>query len=189
MSLKNGGALQSKACLSFMKQSVRRNLSKGADAERCYYLGISHLPMKSLLVISALILSSSPAVADDFLYVSCEMNGTHKKTAIPSGDLISEVPLVNETLSFKVDLTNNKMRNHLNTIWSDIRIEGNQIVQDEEDNGKGYTGQIRGVMPLNPPGPATVHNWLKSKSEHEVIKAEGECREINSTVFEEVSKQ
>ena len=145
--------------------------------------------MKLPILLGALLLSASPAVADDFLYVSCEMNGSHTKIATPSGDLISDVPLVNETLSFKVDLTNNKMRNHHNTVWSDIRIEGNQIVQDEPDYGKGYFGQIRGVMPLNLPGPATVHNWFKSKSEYEEIKAEGECREIDSSVFDEASEQ
>lgn len=37
--------------------------------------------------------------------------------------------------------------------WSDIRIKGNQIIQDDKFKEKGFTGQLRGVMPLNPPVP------------------------------------
>ena len=145
--------------------------------------------MKSLLVLGTLLLSASPALADDFLYVSCEMNGTNKITALPSGKLISERPLVVNTLLFKIDLTNNKMRSHTVAKWGDIRIKENQIIQDDKVNAKGYSGHIRGVMPLNPPGPATVHNWFKTRSEYNVIKAVGECRKIDSSVFDEASKQ
>lgn len=145
--------------------------------------------MKSLLVLSALLLSATPAAAYDFLYVSCEMNGTNKITALPSGKVIAERPLVVNTLLFKIDLTNNKMMSHTVAKWSDIRIKENQIIQDDKVNEKGFSGQVRGVMPLKPPGPATVHNWFKTMSEYKVIKAVGECREIDSSVFDEASKQ
>ena len=145
--------------------------------------------MKLPILLSALLLSASPAAAYDFLYVSCEMNGTNKITALPSGKVISERPLMVNTLLFKIDLTNNKMRIHTVAEWSDIRIKENQIIQDDKVNKKGFSGQVRGVMPLNPPGPATVHNWFKTMSEYKVIKAVGECREIDSSVFDEASKQ
>ena len=145
--------------------------------------------MKLPMLLGALLLSATPALADDFLYVSCEMNGTNKITSLPSGKLISERPLVVNTLLFKIDLTNNKMRSHTVAEWSDIHIKENQIIQDDKVNRKGYSGHIRGVMPLNPPGPATVHNWFKTKSEYNVIKAVGECRKIDSSVFDEAAKE
>lgn len=145
--------------------------------------------MKLPILLGALLVSATPVIADDFLYVSCEMNGTNKITALPSGKVISERPLMVNTLLFKIDLTNNKIRSHTVTEWSDIRITENQIIQDDKVNKKGFSGQIRGVMPLNPPGPATVHNWFKTMSEYKVIKAVGECREIDSSVFDEASKQ
>lgn len=145
--------------------------------------------MKLPTLLGALLLSATPSIADDFLYVSCEMNGTNKITALPSEKVISERPLVVNTLLFKIDLNNNKMRSHTVAEWSDIRIKENQIIQDDKVNKKGFSGQVRGVMPLNPPGPATVHNWFKTMSEYKVIKAVGECREIDSSVFDEASKQ
>ena len=62
--------------------------------------------MKLPILLSALLLSATPAAAYDFLYVSCEMNGTNKITALPSGKVISERPLMVNTLLFKIDLTN-----------------------------------------------------------------------------------
>ena len=144
--------------------------------------------MKLPILVGALLLSASPAVADDFLYVSCEMNGTNKKTALPSGKLIYEGPLQVNTLLFKVDLTNKKLRSNTNAEWSDIRIEGNQIIQDSKFNKKGFSAQVRGVMPLNPPGPTSVHNWYKTKTEYQVIEGEGICTEIDSSAFDEASK-
>ena len=44
-------------------------------------------------------------------------------------------------------------------------------------------------MTLNPLGSSTFHNWFKTKTEYEVIKGEGECSEIDSSVFDEASKQ
>ena len=146
--------------------------------------------MKKLSVLlGARLLSASPASAGDFLYVFCEFNGTNKITSLPSGKVISESPLVVDTLLLKVDLINNKMRSHAVAKWTDFRIKGNQIISNDKVNMKGFSSQVGGVMPLNPPGPSTFHNWYKTKTEYQVIKGEGECREIDSSVFEEASKQ
>ena len=80
--------------------------------------------MKLPLLLTTLLLAGSP-VADDFLYVSCEFNGTNKISSLPSGKVISERPLVANTLLLKVDLINNKMRSHAVAKWSDFHIEGN----------------------------------------------------------------
>ena len=63
--------------------------------------------MKYLQLLGALLLSATTAAAYDILYVSCEMNGTNKITALPSGKVIAERPLVVNTLLFKIDLSKN----------------------------------------------------------------------------------
>ena len=108
--------------------------------------------MKSLLALGALLLSASPVLADDFLYVSCVINGTSERTALPSGTVIEEGSLPLDYLLFKVNLTSKKLRTHTNTGWTDIRIEGNQIIQDIKVDLKDFSSQLRVVMPLNPPG-------------------------------------
>ena len=55
------------------------------DAERCYCLGILDLSVKSLLVLGALLLSASPVLADDYLYLKCkesiETDARHAQTS------------------------------------------------------------------------------------------------------------
>jgi len=143
--------------------------------------------MKYLSLIGALFLSASPALADDFLYVVCDMKGTNKTMSRPSGQVISETPL-DDSLKFQVNLKELKMRNHKNSKWVDISVRGDQIIQNTQINEDGYIGQVQGVMPLNPPGPTSTKIWMKTQAEYWVTEGEGECREIDSSIFDEASK-
>ena len=144
--------------------------------------------MKFPLLLTTLLLAGSPVVADDFLYMVCEMEGTNKTMSLPSGQVISDKPLTVNSLKFKVNLKEQKMRSDRDSFWGDISVKDDQIIQYTQINEGGTIGQIQGVMPLNPPGPATVHNWFKTSSQYQVIRAVGECREIDSSVFDEASK-
>ena len=139
--------------------------------------------MKLQLLLTTLLLSASPALADDFLYVVCDMEGTNKMMSMPSGQVISETPL-DSFLKFQVNLKELKMRNHKNSKWVDISVRGDQIIQNTQINEDGYIGRVQGVMPLNPPGPTSTNIWMKTKTEYWVTEGEGECREIDSSVFE-----
>ena len=143
--------------------------------------------MKYLSLIGALFLSASPALADDFLYVVCDMKGTNKTMSRPSGQVISETPL-DDSLKFQVNLKELKMRNHKNSKWVDISVRVDQIIQNTQINEDGYIGQVQGVMPLNPPGPTSTKIWMKTQAEYWVTEGEGECREIDSSIFDEASK-
>ena len=107
--------------------------------------------------------------------------------SLPSGQVISETPL-DDSLKFQVNLKELKMRNHKNSKWVDISVRGDQIIQNTQINEDGYIGQVQGVMPLNPPGPTSTKIWMKTQAEYWVTEGEGECREIDSSVFDEASK-
>lgn len=55
------------------KCGMRFGKIQRADVARCYHSGISHMSMHPLLVISALILSVSPAFADEIIYLKCNV--------------------------------------------------------------------------------------------------------------------
>ena len=145
--------------------------------------------MKLPTLLGALSVSASPVLANDFLYVSCVINGTSERTALPSGTVIEEGSLPLDYLLFKVNLTSKKLRTHTNTGWTDIRIEGNQIIQDIKVDLKDFSSQLRVVMPLNPPGRYISNLRLYTKTEYQVIKGVGECSDTDSSVFDEASKQ
>ena len=145
--------------------------------------------MKFPLLLTTLLLAASPVVADDFLYVVCEMEGTDKTISLPSGQVISDELIGVTSLRFKINLTEQKARSHKDPVLADISVWGDLIVQYTQIDEGGIIGQIQAIMPLNPPGPTSINNWFKTKTEYQVIQGEGECRVIDSSVFEESLKQ
>ena len=144
--------------------------------------------MKLPLLLTTLLLSASPALADDFLYVVCEMKGTDKTISLPSGRVISDEPIADTSLRFKINLTEQKARSHKDPVWADISVWDDLIVQYTQIDEGGIIGQIQAIMPLNPPGPTFTKIWMKTQAEYWVTEGEGECREIDSSVFDEASK-
>ena len=135
--------------------------------------------MKKLsILLGALLLSASPALADDFVCFVCRVEATNKRTALPSGKVISD-KVVEDSVMFKVNLTDNKMRNHRGADWTDIRIEGDSIIQDTKITREGLTAHLKGLMPLRPPGRFIIDNWFKNTTEYQVIKGEGKCFPTN----------
>ena len=135
--------------------------------------------MKLPILLGALLLSSaSPAIADDFVCFVCRVEATNKRTALPSGKVISD-QVVEDSVMFKVNLIDNKMRNHRGADWTDIRIEGDSIIQDTKIAREGLTAHLKGLMPLSPPGRFIIDNWFKNTTEYQVIKGEGKCFPTN----------
>ena len=142
--------------------------------------------MKYLPLLGALLLSAPPVFADDFLHIVCRVEANNKRTALPSGKVISDKVVV-DTVMFKVDLTDNKMRNHRGAEWSDIRVKGQSIIQDTKINREGLNAHIRALMPLSPPGPFSIDNWFKNATEYQVIKGEGQCRPADLSIWEKIA--
>ena len=139
--------------------------------------------MKLPLLLTTLLLSASPALADDFLYVVCEMKGTDKTISLPSGRVISDEPIADTSLRFKINLTEQKARSHKDPVWANISVWDDLIVQYTQIDEGGIIGQIQAIMPLNPPGLTSINNWFKRGSEYQVIQGDGQCQEIDSSAW------
>ena len=79
----------------------------------------------------------------------------------------------------KVDLTDNKMKNHRGEKWTDIRIQGNSIAQDAKITREGLSSHLKALIPLSPPGRLTIDNWFKNNTEYLAIKGKGQCVPAN----------
>ena len=141
--------------------------------------------MKSLSLFGALLFSASPAIADDYIYMVCKIKGNNTSTNLASGHVLNQV--VGDYLMFKVDLSKSVFRNNRDPEWSPIRVTGNTIVQDTKISREGFSAHIRGILPLDPPGPMSIDNWFKSTTEYQVIKGEGECRKTDSSKWEKLA--
>ena len=140
--------------------------------------------MKLPLLLTTLILSASPVVADDFLYMICKNDTNVKVTDLASGKIIDDKD-GEEFLLFKVDLTNKMLRNHVDPGWVDVTVEGDQIIQDTKVRSGNITTQTYASFPLILPGPISIDNQWRKPTELRVAEARGECREIDSFTWDE----
>ena len=141
--------------------------------------------MKLPLVLTTLLLSASPAVADDFLYMVCKIEGQNTFTNLVSKDVADDNYV--DYLMFEVDLSKSRFRNHRDPEWAQMSVEGNTIVQDTKYDREGFTARVRGVLPLNLPGPITIDNWFKTTAEYRVVKGKGDCKKSDSSAWKEIN--
>ena len=141
--------------------------------------------MKLPLLLTTLILSVSPAIADDFLYMVCKIEGQNTSTNLVSKDVIDDD--YEDYLMFEVDLSKSLFRNHRDPEWVQMSVDGNTIVQDTKYDREGFTARVRGVLPLNPPGQITIDNWFKTTTEYQVVKGKGDCKMSDSSTWNEIN--
>ncbi|WP_186479527.1 hypothetical protein [Synechococcus sp. NOUM97013] len=141
--------------------------------------------MKLPLLLTTLILSASTAIADDFLYMVCKIEGQNTSTNLVSKDVIDDD--YEDYLMFEVDLSKSLFRNHRDPEWVQMSVDGNTIVQDTKYDREGFTARVRGVLPLNPPGQITIDNWFKTTTEYQVVKGKGDCKMSDSSAWNEIN--
>ena len=140
--------------------------------------------MKPLLLLTILLLSTPPVLANEFLYMICKNDTNVKVTDLTSGKITDDQD-GEEFLLIKVDLTNKKLRNHIVPEWVDVTVEGDQIIQDTSITVGNQTAQTYTSFPLNLPGPISIQYQRREPSQLIVAKAEGECRDIDSSTWDE----
>ena len=141
--------------------------------------------MKLPLVLTTLLLSASPVVADDFLYMVCKIEGQNTFTNLVSKDVADDDYV--DYLMFEVDLSKSRFRNHRDPEWAQMSVDGNTIVQDTKYDREGFAARVRGVLPLNLPGPITIDNWFKTTTEYQVVKGKGDCKMSDSSTWKEIN--
>ena len=133
------------------------------------------------LLLATLLLSASPAVADDFLYLVCKIEGQNTYTNLVSKDVTEDEYV--DYLMFQVDLSKSLFRNHRDPEWAQISVDGNTIFQDTNYDREGFTARVRRALPLKPPGPIWMDNWFKTTTEYQVVKGKGDCKMSDSSTW------
>jgi len=141
--------------------------------------------MRLQILVTALFLTGTPAFAEGELYMVCRVKGRNTRTAIPSGEIISDEVAV-DTLMFKFDMSNKTLINHRDPTLADFSVKGDKLIQDTEITREGFVARLHGEFPLNPPGPFVVDNWWRNKAEYQVIKGQGDCRPLTRGKWDEI---
>ena len=144
--------------------------------------------MKYLPLLGALILSASPAIADDFLYLRCDTKFSKISKDLRANKII-EIDEGADVLLSKVDLINSRvMTAEGDAEWEEVEIVNGVYSVDEETLVDGVTLSTSMFWQVDPPGQMTV-NVLSRKDDTLVsFKMTGMCKEVDASVFEEASK-
>ena len=154
----------------------------------CYISGDKRASMKSVLLLGALLLSASPVVADDFVYLECTTKTITTKKDLKSNQITKKVEEI-ETAQFTVDLANSRIKSAKQSRWEEAQIVDGAIVLDGEWTENGFTTSVKVSMQVVPPGRMMGDGLSRNDAILESFKARGKCKEIDESVFERTSRE
>ena len=146
--------------------------------------------MKSIFFLSALLVSVSPAIADDFVYLRCEtmqdLTYSNSKTSkILDNRRMSAVNIL------QVDLKKKTLFDTRSTRPIDVTIQGTNLSWRNAFNtiksGQDVSGKINLVPPYHFSTGGVVTD--KTNNINLTFSEEGSCAEIDASEFEEALNQ
>ncbi len=146
--------------------------------------------MKSLLGLGALLLSASPAVANDLLYLRCKKSDDIVITNSATSKII-EKRTKHDTSVLKVDLTKKTLtdaraRFPLSfTVQNKIIIAIYKVDNDELKSSDTFKLNLIPPYSISAKGIAIVKAMNRSLTS----RGEGSCEEVDASAFEKVMKE
>ena len=146
--------------------------------------------MKLPILLGALLLSASPAVANDYLYLSCKKSDniviTNSATSRIIGKRTKDV-----SSNFKIDLTKKTLADARAGYPQSFTVQNKTIIITYKvDNDQLKSSDIfkLNLMPpysISSKGTAIVNTMNKSLT----TRGEGSCEEVDASVFEKALNQ
>jgi hypothetical protein len=139
--------------------------------------------MKLPIILGALLLSSTPAFADDFVYLKCSGTVQWGKFE-PSGDNVEETDEI--VLHFKID-TKKKLYIDSNNPENLHKVKIlNGVVFEQMDFEEGATGHMIAQIAFDPPGKAISKSIIRDNNTADVYTNEfiGNCEASNASAYE-----
>ena len=146
--------------------------------------------MKLSLLLSTLLLTASPALADDFVYLKCESNRFITVKNLKSNQIIKrEEKTVIQHL--KLDLLNSRIMGSLGGEWEEVEIVNGYVVEDKKEIVNGNTVIQKASMQFDPTGQIVADVLIRrdSLSELESGKIRGICKGSDESAFEKALKK
>ena len=145
--------------------------------------------MKYLPLLSALLLSATPAIADDFLYLRCDTKFSKISKDLRANKII-EIDEGADVLHSKVDLINSRvMTAEDDAEWEEVEIVNGVYSVGEEKLVDGVTLSTSMFLQVDPPGKMTVNVLSRDDNSSVSFKVTGMCKEVDASVFEKALKE
>ena len=144
--------------------------------------------MKLSTLLDALLLSASPAIADDFVYLKCETKVTVVEKDLKSNKITKKEELI-EADHIMVNLTKSRILTAKEPEWNEDKIVNGVAIIDENWSENGFTNTMKVTMQIVPPGPMIGDAIRRNDATLETLKARGMCKGIDESEFEKALKE
>ena len=136
-------------------------------------------------LLSALLLSASPVVADDFVYLKCESNGFNEAKDLETNE-IDRREFKGGIQHWKVDITNSRLIEAGGDVWDTAKIIIGVAIEEWEKprNKKGISVSYKSSIQIVPPGPLFFHSVTRGVSVSYTGSVTGMYKGSDASVFE-----
>ncbi len=146
--------------------------------------------MKLAILLGALVLSASPAIADDFVYLRCKASVDILITDSTTSKIIEE-KTVGDIAIIKIDFIKKTILDARSEGPLSFKLRNNimNVLTDSDDNRYKINDVFR--LSLTPPISYSQRGTIvfKSKNQAYAHSSEGSCEEVDASVFEEALKE
>lgn len=146
--------------------------------------------MKLSTLLSALLLSASPALADDFVYLMCEREGFNESTDLKTNKKDRSI-VGSHIQHWKVDVANSRLIEAEGDVWDKAKIVNGVAIEEWEKprNKNGITLSFKFSIQIVPPGSLSFHSLSRSDFFTYSMNGTGMCKEADASVFEKALKE
>ncbi len=107
--------------------------------------------MKLPIIISALLLSASPAFADDLIYLKCDVKATTTTIQSSTNEVLDKKDLATEEF-YKIDTINSRLTSDNSGDWKDVTIANGIATDQFKEVENGVTSEGKAFVEFSPPG-------------------------------------
>ena len=107
--------------------------------------------MKYVPLLGALLLSASPAIADDLIYLKCDVKATETTIQSSTNEVLEKRDLATEGF-YKIDAINSRLTSDNSGDWEDVTIANGIATDQFKEVENGVTSVGKAFIEFSPPG-------------------------------------
>ena len=107
--------------------------------------------MKYVPLLGALLLSASPAIADDLIYLKCDVKATTTTIQSSTNEVLEKRDLATEGF-YKIDAINSRLTSGNSGDWEDVTIANGIATDQFKEVENGVTSVGKAFIEFSPPG-------------------------------------
>ena len=143
---------------------------------------------KLSVLLGSLLLSASPAIAGDFVYLECEGKSVTTIKELKSNQILKREETT-ETTHHKVDLANSRTASAKDPGWEEVKVVDGVAVIDEESTEDGFDIKVNASWRIVPPGRFTADGLFINDATSTAFTIRGMCKASDASVFKEALNQ